>query len=143
MYVELVGLWINGPVPSTTRAVGSAPTPALARIAAPIEWPKGEDGTISLRLIDELGEPVDLTLTGSPPPDKAVLSIGLNFTSGSVRNLTAAAGGDRGQYLFTVAATDTSDMNGPMVYEVCVTKGGKLQRVKPVAYFTVTPSVRS
>lgn len=138
MYLELVGVWLTGPVPNQIPAVDAPSVPVFARTPTPIDWPSNEDGVISFRLIDNLGQPVVLTLTGG---DSIKMLIGFDFRSGAQVTIAGTAGSGPGQYLFTVAANTLRSLNGPNVYEVRAVKGAATQQVAPPGYFTIKQSL--
>jgi hypothetical protein len=141
VFIELVGVWIDAPLPSQVMAAGSVPVPFVARTPQPIEWPAFEDGQISLRIVDQNNQPLSLTL---PTPDALEIAIGINFRFGPIVQLTTpTAGPDLGQYIFTVTPDSFRSLSGPYVYEARATYQGKQQQVCSPAYFTVTGAVMS
>lgn len=138
MYVEIVGRFVSGPSPTETPAVGAPPASTGERIAWPISWPRGEDGTVILRLLDELGQAVELDTNAG---DTAKLCIGANFAIGAIVTFVAEATSEPGKLSITVPSNSTKSLAGPYVYDVRVKKGDKEQQVVPPAYFTVTPSI--
>jgi hypothetical protein len=136
MYIEIIGRWIDGPVLSSEQ------TGALAgsiRVPQPIEWPRGEDGVISVRVTDEDDQPLNLNL----PTDTITMYVGWDFRSGARLTVVGTAGEDPGQYLFLMPSNSTIDLSGPLVYDVRAVFGGLQQQVCPPAYFTATPEVMS
>lgn len=135
MYVNLVGVWI------AAQAVPNSLAPP--RTAVPIDWPRGEDGTIVVDVLDQNGQAVVLDLT--PTHDTIKFQLGLDFLTGALISLsgTATAGDRPGRYTFAMPGSQLSQYRGPLVYSVVVSKGGLTQQVVPPAYFNSTPSLVS
>lgn len=138
MYLELTGVWLTGPVPNQIPAVDAPSVPVFARTPVPIDWPSNEDGVISFRLIDNLGQPVVLALSGA---DSIKLLIGFDFRSGAQVVFAGTAGQAPGQYMFTVSANSLRGLSGPNVYEVRAVKSPASQQVAPPGYFTIKQSL--
>ena len=132
MYLELQGRWITGPVDPTQPA----------RNPMAISWPRYETGTITVLLVDQNDNPVDLTLTGSPPPDSLTLSIAATTDEGTLLAIKATAHPtDRGRYVFTfVKDVFRNLVSGPFIYDVTAVKGSDQQEVVPTGYWSLVAS---
>lgn len=125
-FVSILGVWVDGPldpsVPSNT--------------ATQIEWPRGSDGDVEVRLVDNEGQPVDLDVAGA---DKLELSIRSSLGGDPIKSWAATkAVTPVGLYSFAIASADTLDFFGRLIIDVWATRAGKQRQVVGASYFNST-----
>lgn len=126
--VSILGVWRDGPkldpaVPSNT--------------SVQVDWPRGTDGSVELRLVDHDGQVVDLDIDGS---DRVTLSVRSSVTGGFLKSWTGAKATDElGKYTFSIASADTIDFNGFLIFDVWATKAGAQRQVVAASYLRVLP----
>ncbi len=127
MIQRIQAVYENGTVPPA----GFVP---LQTAPVPLQWPRGEDGSIVVSVVDQAGDPVNLT--------GASLALGVRtfpfdadpifVRAGSV---TDAAGGVAA---FTLVAADTADLApGHYRYDVWLVLAGERHQIVPASDFQV------
>lgn len=129
-YLELLGVWVDGPrdeaVPANT--------------ATPIDLPRGSAVIVAFTLVDSLGHPVDLDTVGA---DRLVLSARQPIGDSVLFDIVGTKLGEIGRYQFVFTSNLTIDYSGQLIYDVWATRGGAQQQVMFPAYLSLTPRMRN
>lgn len=130
-FVSALGVWVDGPL-----------DPSLPKnTAMQIDWPRGQDGIIELRLVDNEGQRVDLDLVGA---DRLELSVRSTLGGDPLKSwLATKTAGELGLYGFALASADTIDFSGRLVMDVWATRAGAQRQVVGASYFNAGPRVRA
>lgn len=127
---SLLGVWKDGPV-----------NPGIpTNTAVQLDLPRGTDGDIEIRLVDHLGDRVDLDIDGD---DELMLSVRSTTVGGVIKSwLATKADGEVGLYKFALAAADTLWIFGLNIFDVWAKRDGAQKQVVAASYFNAGMRVR-
>jgi hypothetical protein len=122
MLVELTGVWAT--------SVGDPTNPVVT--AFPIKIPRTSAVTIRVRLVDQLGQPVDPVRVGA-----VAMTLYIGMPEAPVKQATFTANTALGVNVFdcVLQHTDLQSLFGLLIYDVWATISGVTQQVVATGYW--------